>query len=50
VLIEQQSAEQLYRVFAEKKSSPDQARPFIVFTLALQPLVSLRKAINKTNL
>jgi iron only hydrogenase large subunit-like protein len=45
VLIEQQSAEQIYKVFAEKKSSPEQNRPYIVFSLALQPIVSLRKEI-----
>jgi len=38
VLIEQQSAEQLYRVFSEKKG---ESPPFIVFSMALQPILSL---------
>ena len=37
VLIEQQSAEQLYRVFSQKEA--DQS--FLVFSLGLQPLLSL---------
>ena len=41
VLIEQQSADQLYKVFAQKKEADESSRPFMVFSLALQPLVSL---------
>jgi len=42
VLIEQQSNKQLYKIFREKKESaePENA-PFIVFSLALQPIISL---------
>jgi iron only hydrogenase large subunit-like protein len=45
VLIEQQSAEQLYKVFAKKHDPPLQdspeSPPFIVFSIALQPILSL---------
>lgn len=41
VLIEQQSAEQLYKVFGRKQETPPDSPPFIVFSLALQPILSL---------
>eukprot|EP00090_Calanus_glacialis_P014532 TRINITY_DN23338_c0_g1_i1.p1 TRINITY_DN23338_c0_g1~~TRINITY_DN23338_c0_g1_i1.p1 ORF type:complete len:481 (+),score=158.99 TRINITY_DN23338_c0_g1_i1:35-1477(+) len=44
VLIEQQSADQIYRIFQEKTEAIKEGRtdaPFIVFSLGLQPLLSL---------
>ena len=41
VLIEQQSAEQVYRVLAQKQTDQEATQPFIVFSLGLQPLLSL---------
>jgi len=44
VLIEQQSADQIYRIFQEKTEAIKEGRtdaPFIVFSIGLQPLLSL---------
>jgi len=45
VLIEQQSADQVYKIFQQKRDCISDGReaesPFIVFSLALQPLLSL---------
>jgi len=45
VLIEQQSADQVYKIFQQKRDCISEGReaeaPFIVFSLALQPLLSL---------
>jgi len=44
VLIEQQSADQIYRIFQQKTEAIKEGRPdapFIVFSLGLQPLLSL---------
>ena len=44
VLIEQQSADQIYRIFQEKAEAVKEGRsnaPFIVFSLGLQPILSL---------
>jgi len=43
VLIEQQSAEQLYKVFAQKQEDDP---PFIVFSVSLQPILSLGAKYN----
>ena len=40
VLIEQQSSEQIYKVLAQKKTDPS-GQQFVVFSLGLQPLLSL---------
>ena len=40
VLIEQQSSEQIYKVLAQKKTDPS-GHHFVVFSLGLQPLLSL---------
>jgi len=49
VLIEQQSNKQLYKIFSEKKEcpEPDEA-PFIVFSFAVQPILSLSAKHNLT--
>ena len=44
VLIEQQSAEQVYRIIEQKKQSTSES-PIIVFSLALQPLLSLSQKL-----
>jgi len=42
ILIEAQSNQQLYKIFREKKECPNpEEAPFIVFSLAVQPIVSL---------
>jgi len=42
ILIEQQSNKQILEIFRQKKESTDPSTaPFIVFTLALQPIISL---------
>ena len=41
VLIEQQSADQLYKVFSQKKTGQPSEAPFMVVSLAVQPLISL---------
>eukprot|EP00088_Acartia_fossae_P004118 TRINITY_DN11754_c0_g1_i3.p1 TRINITY_DN11754_c0_g1~~TRINITY_DN11754_c0_g1_i3.p1 ORF type:complete len:477 (+),score=101.59 TRINITY_DN11754_c0_g1_i3:63-1493(+) len=44
ILIEQQSNAQLYKIFKEK--SEGTAKPFIVFSLAIQPIISLSAEYN----
>jgi len=41
ILIEQQSNAQLYKIFRERDEQPEESRPFIVFSLAIQPILSL---------
>ena len=51
VLIEQQSADQVYKLFNQKQellsSGKEDEAPFIVFSLALQPLLSIAHKIGK---
>lgn len=53
VLIEQQSADQVYKIFQQKqeliKDDKQSEIPYIVFSLALQPLLSLGHKFGKRN-